>query len=237
MSQSWRLRTRTRQGMAVCSGGRPARADFGQFLRRDAGVLGRGIAVPAAPYHGPQDANGAEDEKRCAPAERGLERHHEQRRGCPAEAARAQHPSLRPRALARGEPARDAARGVGVGARLAGPEQEAYRQQGDKTGNSAGQAREGGPPEHDAGHYGALAATVAHGAGGDLEDAVSEHEGAQDPAPAVGRDAQLVLHARPGDGDADAVQEQDHRKRREQREDDMAFLHRGNEFMIARKSA
>ena len=95
---------------------------------------------------------------------------------------------------------------VGECAGFAGAEQEAGQQQRVETRHSAGQGGEGGPPENDLREHAACTDSVAEQSRRNFKKTVGDGEEAGHPTPADGIDMQVLLDARPGDGNANAIE-------------------------------
>ena len=83
----------------------------------------------------------------------------------------------------------------------------------------AGQGGERRPPHHDAREHAPRADAVAHHAGRNFEETVGEREHARHPSPPDGVDPQVLLHARSGHRDADAIEIGDGEQQDEQTDD------------------
>src|SRR6185503_13524163 len=122
-------------------------------------------------------------------------------------------------ALPRREPTRHHYRRIRKGACFARPEQEPGEQQRVVARHRARQRRERRPPHHDAREYAPRAETVAHHACRNFEETIREGEYPRHPSPPDGIDAQVLLHARPGHRDADAIEIGDGEQQDEQTDD------------------
>ena len=125
----------------------------------------------------------------------------------------------------RREPARDDDRGVRERARFAGAEAEPGDEQQVVVRHRAGQRRERRPPQHHARQHAARTDAIAERAGGNLEQAVGQREHRRHPSPADGIDAEVLLHARPRHGNADAVDVGDGEQQDEKPRDAGAVFH------------
>ena len=89
----------------------------------------------------------------------------------------------------------------------------------------AGQTREDGPPGDDAHQGQAITMPIAHGAAGNLKQAVGHDERAQHPTPLLRRKPQVILHHRSCHGDAYPVEVSDDRQERQETENGGPLLH------------
>jgi hypothetical protein len=205
-----------------CKAGR--RSDLAEFGLGDSRLLMRRIPKPREPHHAPHHPYDAEHEEGRPPTITDLNRHDEQRREGGADLRR--QPDDAPCAGAPGNrnPASDDRGGIGIGACLAGAETEPHQQQDGVARDGPRECGEGGPPGDDTREDATRSDTIAQCAGGYFEYAVGKIEDAGDPAPGFGADLQIVLHARPGDGDADTIQIGDDREQRQHAEHSVLIL-------------
>jgi len=85
-------------------------------------------------------------------------------------------------------------------------EEEPRGEQHHKVRHRSGQCSERRPPQHDTRQHSPRTDAVSQGARGDLEDPIRQTEHRRHPSPANGIDVQLLLHAWPRHGNADAVE-------------------------------
>ncbi len=185
----------------------------------------RRIPKPRVPGQAPHDAEEAEHEEGRPPAVAHLNRHDEQRRQGGADLTGHPHGAPGPRALGDRHPAADHRGRIGVGAGLARAKTEPHQQQDGVIRHRPRERGEGRPPDHDPRQDAARADAIAQRAGGDFEGAIGQKEDAGDPAPRFGADVQGVLHARAGNGDADAVQVGDDGEQRQHAEHPVLIFH------------
>src|ERR1039458_8213816 len=164
------------------------------------------IPKPCVPDQAPNDSQEAEQEERRSPSIAQLNRHDEEWRqggtgltGQPYDA---------PGSCAPGswDPATDDRCCIGIRACFSDSKTEPHEQQNVEVRHSPGETGKGRPPGNHAGEDAARANAISQSARGYFECAVGKEENAGYPAPGCGADVQGVLHARSGDGDADAVQ-------------------------------
>ncbi len=199
--------------------------DFAEFGLGDPGLLVRRIPKPRVPGQAPDDADEAEHEEGRPPAVTHLNRDDEQRRQGGADLTG--HPHGAPGAGALGDrhPAADHRGRIGVGTGLARAKTEPHQQQDGVIRHRPRERREGRPPDDDPRQNAAWADAIAQRSARDFEGAVRQKEDAGNPAPRLGTDVQSVLHARAGDGDADAVQVGDDGEQRQHAEHPVLIFH------------
>jgi hypothetical protein len=180
--------------------------DLAQFGLGDSRFLMWRIAKPRIPRQAPRHSQQAEHEERRPPTIANLNRHDEEGRQRRADLTGHPDGAPGPRAFGSRDPASDDRGGIRIGACLAGSETESHQQQDVIVRHRPGECREGGPPGDDAREDAARPNAISQRASRYFECAVRKKKDARDPAPGFGADVQRILHARAGNGDADAVQ-------------------------------
>ena len=172
-------------------------------------MIGRLVAEPAEPGRRPDEAGQPEAGEDAAPADVRLEQP-DQRRRQPAEEERAgEEHALDAPALRGGDPAREGARGVRPGARLAGAEQEPHREHAAVAPHRRRGDGEGRPPADDPRQHPPRADALAPPRRRDLEERVGDGEGAEHVAHVELRQRQVAHDRRRQRRDADPIEVRD----------------------------
>ena len=197
---------------------------YSPLLRPDRRVERRVVAIPGVPGPGPEEADRAEQHEEPPPGQDPEQGRHQHRRQAAAEVGPREEDPLRRAPLDDREPSRECPGHVGERPRLAGPEQEADRQERPEVEGRRGGDREARPPGDDPRQDPAGPDPVPPGPGGHLEEGVGQRERAEDQAHLPVREVQLTLdrggHARVSD--ADPIQVSDRRQGDGHRQDPVA---------------
>jgi len=180
------------------------------------GHLGRGIAIPAVPDDGPEDAENSKKIKGSTPAEAGLDGHDEQGREGAANLIGHDHEAEGSCAFQLGKPAGDAGGKVREGAGFTRSKRKTNGKESPKVRSHTSEGSEDGPPKYDARQDSSRAVTVRERSGGNFEGGIRKDKDSADPTPGGRGDVKVGLHARAGYSNTDAVQIGDDRDNAQQ---------------------
>ena len=177
------------------------------------------IAIPDVPRNRPDDADAAEGNEARAPAPARDQPQRGRRRQHPADPRAEKHDTVRAAAFADREPPRKGSRDVWKRARFAGAEQKSNGDERIQAARSAGQHREGRPPQDNPRENSTRTPDITEPARGHLEKRVGERERAEHDAHFEHAQMEIVHNERRRSGNADAIEVGHYGEQKRKRED------------------